>query len=65
MTDVNDPEQFLKIPRQDMSNIPRIQKGLHSRGCKQVWFASHHEKMITNMHRELDRYLEAPQAAGS
>lgn len=62
MTDVNDPDQFLLIPRQDMSNIPRIQKGLHSKGCRQVWFASHNEKMIINMHRELDRYLGAPDA---
>ncbi len=57
MDDVNDPEQFLLIPRQDFSNVPRIQKGLHSRGCKQVWLASHHEKMILNLHQELDRYL--------
>jgi phenylpropionate dioxygenase-like ring-hydroxylating dioxygenase large terminal subunit len=61
-TDVSDPDQFLLIPRQDMGNIPRIQKGLHSKGCKQVWFASHNEKMIINMHVELDRYLGAPEA---
>ena len=60
MSDINDPEQFLLIPRQDMSNIPRIQKGLNAQGCKQVWFAGHHEKMIINMHLELDRYLGAP-----
>lgn len=63
MTDVSDPQQFLLIPRQDMSNIPRIQKGLHSKGCKQVWFAAHNEKMIINMHRELDRYLGAPESS--
>jgi phenylpropionate dioxygenase-like ring-hydroxylating dioxygenase large terminal subunit len=57
--DVADPEQFLLIPRQDFSNVPRIQKGLHSRGCKQVWLASHHEKMILNLHQEVDRYLQA------
>lgn len=59
MTDISDPEQFLLIPRQDMGNIPRIQKGLHAKACRQVWFASHHEKMIINMHLELDRYLGA------
>lgn len=62
MNDVSDPDQFLLIPRQDMGNIPRIQKGLHSNACKQVWFAGHHEKMIINMHQELDRYLGAPES---
>jgi len=57
MTDVSDPEQFLQIPRQDFSNIPRIQKGLHTSGCKQIWLADYYEKIILNMHRELDRYL--------
>lgn len=58
VTDPTDPEQLLLIPRQDFSNIPRIQIGLHSFGCKHVWLASHHEKIILNMHRELDRYLQ-------
>jgi phenylpropionate dioxygenase-like ring-hydroxylating dioxygenase large terminal subunit len=57
MTDVTDPEQFLQIPRQDFSNIPRIQKGLHTSGCKQVWLASYYEMMILNLHQEIDRYL--------
>jgi nitrite reductase/ring-hydroxylating ferredoxin subunit len=57
VTDLSDPEQLLLIPRQDLGNIPRMQKGLHSRGCKQIWLAVEHEKMILNMHQELDRYL--------
>jgi len=57
MTDVRDPAQFLQIPRQDFSNIPRIQKGLHTSGCKQVWLADYYEKMILNLHQEVDRYL--------
>jgi nitrite reductase/ring-hydroxylating ferredoxin subunit len=57
MTDATDPEQFLQIPRQDFANIPRIQKGLHTRGCKQVWLADYYEKMILNMHQEMDRYM--------
>jgi hypothetical protein len=57
VTDLADPEQVRLIPRQDIGNIPRMQKGLHSRGCKQVWFAAEQEKLIMNMHRELDRYL--------
>jgi hypothetical protein len=59
VTDINDPEQVLLIPRQDLGNIPRMQKGLHSKGCKQIWLAADQEKMILNMHQELDRYLSA------
>jgi phenylpropionate dioxygenase-like ring-hydroxylating dioxygenase large terminal subunit len=55
--DPTDPEQLLLIPRQDFSNIPRVQRGVHSRGCKQIWLASHNEKIIMGMHQELDRYL--------
>ncbi len=61
-TDYTDPEQVRLIPRQDLGNIPRMQKGLHSKGCKQIWLASHHEIMILNMHQELDRYIGAPEA---
>jgi phenylpropionate dioxygenase-like ring-hydroxylating dioxygenase large terminal subunit len=57
VTDINDPEQVLLIPRQDLGNIPRIQKGLHSRGIQHTWLASNQEKLIVNMHQELDRYL--------
>lgn len=59
MTDVDDPEQFLPIPRQDFANIPRIQKGLHTKGCKQIWLADYYEKMIMNMHREIDKFVQA------
>jgi len=58
--DLLDPDQVRLIPRQDIGNIPRIQKGLHSRGIKQVFLASNQEKLIVNMHRELDRYLSTP-----
>jgi len=56
--DVSDPKQVLQIPRQDLGNLRRIQKGLHSHSIKQIWLASHHEKIILGMHRELDRYLQ-------
>ncbi len=59
VTDVGDPEQVRQIPRQDLGNLKRIQKGLHSRSIRQVWLASHHEKIILGMHRELDRYLRS------
>jgi len=57
VTDLKDPEQVLLIPRQDLGNIPRIQKGLHSRGIQHTWLAANQEKIILNMHQELDRYL--------
>lgn len=62
-TDITDPEQVRLIPRQDLGNIPRMQRGLHSRGCKQIWLAAYQEKMILNMHQELDRYLGAPSVS--
>jgi phenylpropionate dioxygenase-like ring-hydroxylating dioxygenase large terminal subunit len=57
VTELSDPAQLLLIPRQDLGNIPRIQKGLHSHGIEQTWLASNQEKIILNMHEELDRYL--------
>lgn len=57
VTDLLDPEQVRLIPRQDIGNIPRIQKGLRSSGIRQTWLAEHQEKIILNMHQELDRYL--------
>ena len=57
VTDLEDPEQVYLIPRQDLGNIPRMQKGLHSKGIRQTWLAAEQEKIILNMHQELDRYL--------
>ncbi len=59
VTDLHDPEQLRLIPRQDLGNIPRIQRGLHSRAMRQTWLAVEQEKLILNMHQELDRYLSA------
>ncbi|WP_317932940.1 aromatic ring-hydroxylating dioxygenase subunit alpha [Halioxenophilus sp. WMMB6] len=55
----NDPDQVYLIPRQDLGNLERIQKGLHSHSIKQVWLASHQEKIILNMHQRLDQYVKA------
>jgi phenylpropionate dioxygenase-like ring-hydroxylating dioxygenase large terminal subunit len=57
VTDLGDPNQLRLIPRQDLGNIPRIQKGLHSRGIRQTWLAANQERIILHMHQELDRYL--------
>jgi phenylpropionate dioxygenase-like ring-hydroxylating dioxygenase large terminal subunit len=59
VTELSDPSQLLLIPRQDLGNIPRIQKGLHSRGIQHTWLAGYQEKIILNMHQELDRYLRS------
>jgi phenylpropionate dioxygenase-like ring-hydroxylating dioxygenase large terminal subunit len=59
VTDLSDPEQVLLIPRQDLGNIPRMQTGLHSHGMHHTWLAANQEKIILNMHQELDRYLRA------
>lgn len=58
VTDPEDPTQVYQIPRQDLGNLQRIQKGLRTGAIRQVWLASHHEKIILGMHQELDRYLE-------
>lgn len=57
---VTDPEKQLGlIPRQDLANLPRVQEGLHSKGMKHAWLAKNQEKIILNMHQELDRYLQS------
>ncbi|WP_167854995.1 aromatic ring-hydroxylating oxygenase subunit alpha [Mangrovimicrobium sediminis] len=55
----DDPDQVYLIPRQDLGNLKRIQKGLHSRSIRQVWLASYNEKIILGMHQEMDTYLQA------
>jgi hypothetical protein len=59
VTDVQDPDQVLLIPRQDLGNIPRMQKGMHAHGLEHTWLAADQEKIILNMHQELDRYLRS------
>jgi nitrite reductase/ring-hydroxylating ferredoxin subunit len=53
----DDAEHFGKIPRQDFSNIERVQRGLHQRGFDASNLYPRHEQLISNMHAELDRYL--------
>jgi phenylpropionate dioxygenase-like ring-hydroxylating dioxygenase large terminal subunit len=57
VTNIHDPEQVLLIPRQDLGNIPRMQIGLHQKSMRQTWLAANQEKIILNMHQEMDRYL--------
>jgi nitrite reductase/ring-hydroxylating ferredoxin subunit len=55
--EVTEPGQVGLIPQQDLGNLPRIQEGLHCRGMQQTWLASNQEKLILNMHQQLDFYL--------
>jgi nitrite reductase/ring-hydroxylating ferredoxin subunit len=53
----DDPNGWGAIPRQDFSNMQRQQRGLHSRSFREHRLATEWECAISNMHKELDRYL--------
>lgn len=53
----DDAEHWPRIPLQDFSNIGRQQRGLHSRSIDGLRLSHTYEAGITNMHRQLDRYL--------
>jgi hypothetical protein len=53
----DDTENWGLIPRQDMSNIERQQRGFHSIAYRQSRLSTQWERAISNMHEELDRYL--------
>ncbi len=59
-----DRQDFPMIPRQDYSNIPIQQKGLHAQGFEFMRLARHVEGLIGNYHRLIDGYIEgaAPEA---
>jgi carnitine monooxygenase subunit len=51
-------DQFPTIPRQDYSNIPIQQRGLHAKGFEFMRLSKSIEGMISNYNRILDGYLE-------
>lgn len=53
----DDADNLGLIPRQDISNMQRQQRGLHSVGFEHHRLASEMECIISNMHRTLDRWL--------
>jgi phenylpropionate dioxygenase-like ring-hydroxylating dioxygenase large terminal subunit len=57
VTDVRDASKLRLIPRQDLSNIPRVQRGIRTQAFDHILLAEHQEKIILAMHRELDDYL--------
>lgn len=54
----DDTENWGLIPRQDFRNIEKQARGLHSLSFTSMRLSSEWERAISNMHQELDRYLE-------
>ena len=52
-----DSADFPEIPRQDYSNLPRQQLGLHARGFDYMRLSNQKEGMISNYQRLIDGYL--------
>ena len=57
-----DSPDFPPIPRQDYSNIPIQQKGLHASGFEFMRLSSQVEGMISNYQRIIDGYLAGKPA---
>jgi hypothetical protein len=53
----DDDAAWPQIPLQDFGNIERQQRGLHSRSIEAIRLSRVYEGGISNMHRELDRYI--------
>jgi hypothetical protein len=52
-----DDPRWPPIPAQDFSNLPRQQKGLHSRGFEYMRLSNQIEGLISNFERVIDAYL--------
>jgi phenylpropionate dioxygenase-like ring-hydroxylating dioxygenase large terminal subunit len=61
VADIDDPSWPL-IFRQDFANIPRVQRGLRSRGFKGARPSPAQERAIVNFHRVLRRFMQSPHA---
>ena len=57
-------QDFPMIPRQDYSNIPIQQQGLHAAGFEFMRLAKNVEGLISNYQRLIDGYIDgvAPEA---
>jgi nitrite reductase/ring-hydroxylating ferredoxin subunit len=53
----SDDPRWPPIPRQDFSNIPRQQRGLHARGFEYMRLSEQIEGHISNFHRTIDGFL--------
>jgi phenylpropionate dioxygenase-like ring-hydroxylating dioxygenase large terminal subunit len=54
---VDDEENWGLIPRQDFSNLERMQRGIRSQSLTETRLSEKWEVIIGNMHEELDRRL--------
>jgi hypothetical protein len=54
----DDTEVWGTIPSQDFTNMPNVQTGLHSWGCRGLRLSRRQEMNLLNMQRELDRYVK-------
>jgi phenylpropionate dioxygenase-like ring-hydroxylating dioxygenase large terminal subunit len=52
-----DDRRWPPIPAQDFSNLPRQQKGLHSKGFEYMRLSERNEGHISNYHRVIDGFL--------
>ena len=52
-----DSQDFPPIPRQDYSNIPIQQQGLHSEGFEYLRLSKDKEGLISNYQRLIDGYI--------
>jgi hypothetical protein len=52
-----DSEDFPQIPRQDYSNIPIQQRGLHSEGFDAMRLARDVEGLVSNYQRVIDGFI--------
>lgn len=53
----HDSQEFPEIPRQDYSNLPRQQLGLHAAGFEYMRLSKDYEGMISNFERLVDGFL--------
>lgn len=58
-----DSQDFPMIPRQDYSNIPIQQKGMHSAGFTEMRLSKDREGLISNYQRLIDGYIAGVEPA--
>jgi phenylpropionate dioxygenase-like ring-hydroxylating dioxygenase large terminal subunit len=54
----HDSQDFPEVPRQDYSNLPKQQLGLHAKGFEYMRLSKNVEGLISNYNRVIDGFLE-------
>lgn len=57
--DHRDRESWGQVLSQDFENMLEVQRGLRTSGCRGLTLNTRQEMGILNMHREIDRYVQA------